>query len=95
MGTPVQAALDVPADIVAGLVRGDLVRVGSVVRSAETGMIVKHLKEERNPDKEVGNGVIKAAQRVLGTRRGKVGVGIFVGVATAVGGAFVVGRWIS
>lgn len=94
MGVPVQVVLDVPPDIAAGLVKGALVRVGGVVRSAETGKIVKHLAEGRLSDDEAANGVANVAQQVLSTTRGKIGVGIFVCGAVAVCGAFAVG-WIN
>lgn len=95
MGVPVQVVLDVPPDIAAGLAKGALVRVGGVVRSAETGKIVKHLAERRLRNKEAANGFANVAQRVLSTTRGKIGAGIFVGGAVAAGGAFAVGRWIN
>jgi hypothetical protein len=90
MGVPVQVVLDVPPDIAAGIVKGVLVRVGGVVRSAETGKIVKHLAEGRLSDKEAANGVANVAQRVLSTTRGKIGVGI-----VAASGVFAVGWWIN
>mgnify|MGYP000073908844 CR=1 FL=1 len=90
MGVPVQVVLDVPPDIAAGIVKGVLVRVGGVVRSAETGKIVKHLAEGRLSDKEAANGVANVAQRVLSTTRGKIGVGI-----VAASSVFAVGWWIN
>ena len=95
MGVPVQVVLDVPPDIAAGIVKGALVRVGGVVRSAETGKIVKHLAEGRLSDNEAANGVANVAQRVLSTTRGKIGVGIFVCGAVAASGAFAVDWWIN
>lgn len=74
MGVPVQVVLDIPQDIAAGLVSGDLVRVGGVVRSAKTGAIVKHLGEGRLPAKKTANVGAKFAQRVWGSTGGKVAV---------------------
>lgn len=91
MGVPIQVVLDVPLDINVGLASGTLVRVGSVVRNAKTGAIVKHLREGRLPAEEAANGAAKVAQRVLGTTRGRIGVGIVVGGAVVVGGTFAVG----
>lgn len=85
MGVPVQVVLDVSPDIAARLAGGDLVRVGGVVRDAKTGQIVKHLGEGRLPAKEATKGVRAIAQRALNTTGGKVGVGIVVVRAVAVG----------
>ena len=76
MGVPVQVVLDVPPDIAVGLASGALVRVGGVVRDANTGQIVKHLGEVRLPDKEAAKAVRAIAQRALNATRGKVGAGI-------------------
>lgn len=93
MGVPVQVVLDVPPDIAAGLASGDLVRVGGVVRDAKTGQIVKHLGEGRLPAKETAKDVRAIAQRALNTTGGKVGVGIIVVKAVAVGGKAAVDWW--
>lgn len=85
--------LDVPPDIATGLASGDLVRVGGVVRDAKTGQIVKHLGEGRLPAKEATKGVRAIAQRALNTTGGKVGVGIVVVKAVAVGGKAAVDWW--
>ena len=44
----IQVNLDIPPEIDAGLVSGDLIRIGGVVRD-RTGNIVKHLKEVPSP----------------------------------------------
>jgi len=95
MGVPVQVVLDVPPDIAVGLASGALVRVGGVVRDANTGQIVKHLGEVRLPDKEAAKAVRAIAQRALNATRGKVGAGIVVvgAVAVAVGGKVAFGWW--
>lgn len=93
MGVPVQVVLDVPPDIAARLASGDLVRVGGVVRDAKTGQIVKHLGEGRLPAKETAKDVRAIAQRALNATRGKVGVGIVVVKAVAVGGKAAVDWW--
>ena len=95
MGVPVQVVLDVPPDIAAGLASGALVRVGGVVRDANTGQIVKHLGEVRLPDKEAAKAARAIAQRALNATRGKVGAGIVVvgAVAVAVGGKAAVDWW--
>ena len=93
MGVPVQVVLDVPPDIAAGLASGALVRVGGVVRDANTGQIVKHLGEVRLPDKEAAKAARAIAQRALNTTGGKVGVGIVVVKAVAVGGKAAVDWW--
>lgn len=93
MGVPVQVVLDVPPDIAAGLASGALTRVGGVVRDAKTGQIVKHLGEGRLPAKEATKGVRAIAQRALNTTGGKVGVGIVVVKAVAVGGKAAVDWW--
>lgn len=85
--------LDVPPDIAARLASGDLVRVGGVVRDAKTGQIVKHLGEGRLPAKETAKDVRAIAQRALNTTGGKVGVGIVVVKAVAVGGKAAVDWW--
>lgn len=95
MGVPIQVVLDVPPDIAAGLASGTLVRVGGVVRNATTGAIVKHLGEGRLPAKEAANSVANVARRVLGTTRGKIGVGILVVGAVGTVGTFTVDRWIN
>ena len=84
--------LDVPPDIASGLASGALTRVGGVVRDAKTGQIVKHLGEGRLPAKEATKGVRAIAQRALNTT-GKVGVGIVVVKAVAVGGKAAVDWW--
>ena len=95
MGVPVQVVLDVPPDIAVGIASGALVRVGSVVRDANTGQIVKHLGEVRLPDKEAAKAVRAIAQRALNATRGKVSAGIVVvgAVAVAVGGKVAFGWW--
>ena len=95
MGVPVQVVLDVPPDIAAGLASGALVRVGGVVRDANTGQIVKHLGEVRLPDKEAAKAARAIAQRALNATRGKVGAGIVVvgAVAVAVGGKVAFDWW--
>ena len=95
MGVPVQVGLDVPPDIAAGLASGALVRVGGVVRDANTGQIVKHLGEVRLPDKEAAKAARAIAQRALNATRGKVGAGIVVvgAVAVAVGGKVAFDWW--
>ena len=95
MGVPVQVVLDVPPDIAVGLASGALVRVGGVVRDANTGQIVKHLGEVRLPDKEAAKAVRAIAQRALNATRGKVGAGIVVvgAVVVAVGGKVAFGWW--
>jgi hypothetical protein len=95
MGVPVQVVLDVPPDIAVGIASGALVRVGGVVRDANTGQIVKHLGEVRLPDKEAARAVPVIAQRALNATRGKVGAGIVVvgAVAVAVGGKVAFGWW--
>lgn len=93
MGVPVQVVLDVPPDIAARLASGDLVRVGGVVRDAKTGQIVKHLGEGGLPAKETAKDVRAIAQRALNATRGKVGVGIVVVKAVAVGGKAAVDWW--
>ena len=95
MGVPVQVVLDVPPDIAVGIASGVLVRVGGVVRDANTGQIVKHLGEVRLPDKEAAKAVRAIAQRALNATRGKVSAGIVVvgAVAVAVGGKVAFGWW--
>ena len=95
MGVPVQVVLDVPPDIAVGLASGALVRVGGVVRDANTGQIVKHLGEVILPDKEAAKAVRAIAQRALNATRGKVGAGIVVvgAVVVAVGGKVAFGWW--
>ena len=95
MGVPVQVVLDVPPDIAVGIASGALVRVGGVVRDANTGQIVKHLGEVRLPDKEAAKAVRAIAQRALNATRGKVSAGIVVvgAVAVAVGGKVAFGWW--
>ena len=93
MGVPVQVVLDVPPDIAARLANGDLVRVGGVVRDAKTGQIVKHLGEGRLPAKETAKDVRAIAQRALNATRRKVGVGIVVVRAVAVGSRVAVDWW--
>ena len=95
MGVPVQVVLDVPPDIAVGIASGALVRVGGVVRDANTGQIVKHLGEVRLPDKEAAKAARAIAQRALNATRGKVGAGIVVvgAVAVAVGGKVAFDWW--
>ena len=89
-GVPVQVVLDIPPDIYVGIESGELVRVGSVVRNAATGAIVKHLEEGRFPAKETANGVASVAQRVWSSKEGKIAVvrliGVALGVVVAAGG---------
>ena len=93
MGVPVQVVLDVPPDIAAGLASGALVRVGGVVRDANTGQIVKHLGEVRLPDKEAAKAARAIAQRALNATRGKVSAGIVVVGAVAVVGKVAFDWW--
>ena len=83
-GVPTQVVLDIPPDIYARIESGELVRVGSVVRNAATGAIVKHLEEGRFPAKETANGVASVAQRVWSSKEGKIAVVRLIGVALGV-----------
>lgn len=80
----VQPTFHVPPDIETGLLNGDLIRYGGVVRDAG-GRLVAHLKEI--PD--AGEAVIEGAQRAASRLKNPwvtVGVGI---VLVAVGGGVV------
>ena len=83
-GVPTQVVLDIPSDIYARIESGELVRVGSVVRNAVTGAIVKHLEEGRFPAKETANGVASVVQRVWSSKEGKIAVVRLIGVALGV-----------
>lgn len=83
-GVPTQVVLDIPSDIYARIESGELVRVGSVVRNAATGAIVKHLEEGRFPAKETANGVASVVQRVWSSKEGKIAVVRLIGVALGV-----------
>lgn len=92
-GVPTQVVLDIPSDIYARIESKELVRVGSVVRNAATGAIVKHLKEGRFPAKETANGVASVVQRVWSSKEGKIAViGVALGVVVAAG-EIVANQW--
>lgn len=92
-GVPTQVVLDIPPDIYARIESKELVRVGSVVRNAATGAIVKHLKEGRFPAKETANGVASVVQRVWSSKEGKIAViGVALGVVVAAG-EIVANQW--
>ena len=95
-GVPTQVVLDIPSDIYARIESGELVRVGSVVRNAVTGAIVKHLEEGRFPAKETANGVASVVQRVWSSKEGKIAVVRLIGVALGVvvaAGEIVTNQW--
>ena len=95
-GVPVQVVLDIPPDIYVGIESGELVRVGSVVRNAATGAIVKHLEEGRFPAKETANGVASVVRRFRGSTGGKIVVASLVVPAiglVVMGGKVVADKW--
>ena len=95
-GVPVQVVLDIPPDIYAGLANETLFRVGSVVRNAATGAIVKHLEEGRFPAKETANGVASVVQRFRSSTGGKIAVASLIVPAiglVVMGGKVVADKW--
>ncbi|PRB09576.1 hypothetical protein [Microbacterium sp. MYb62] len=86
----IQVALEVPDDILAGLMRGELSRFGSVVRDSTE--IITHLKEVTPPTdevSEVAEAAAGAAAAALKNHRVLIGLGIAVVAAAAATGVAV------
>ena len=75
-----QIAYDIPNDIALGIAKGMYKRFGGVVRNADTGAIVKHLKEVPVPEKKAGNAVLQA---VKNHPVATIGIGLAVAAGTA------------
>lgn len=87
-----QVALAIPPEIQAGLLSGDFVRKGSVVRNL-AGEIVKHLDEVPIPANDAAANANALAQRLPNMIKSPKAVGIGIGVAAAAGGvAYIVHR---
>jgi len=81
----VQPTFHVPPDIAAGLLSGDFIRYGGVVRDT-AGRLVIHLKEIPTPEKAVGEVAKHAA---LSLKNPWIVVGVGVLTLVAVGGGVV------
>ncbi len=75
-----QFAYDIPNDIAIGIMKGMYKRFGGVVRDANTGAIVKHLKEVEVPKTKSGGALVQAVKSHPVATAG-------IGIAVAVGGA--------
>lgn len=76
-----QVALVIPPNIEAGLLAGEFVRKGSVVRNL-AGEIVKHLDEAPIPDREAG----QIALRIPKALKNHKAIGVGLGIAALIAG---------
>ena len=82
----IQEAFDIPADIITGLLTGEMRRIGGVVRYAvgpNKGQIVKHLKPVNIQEAENAKGAIKQGVELI--KGNKKGAAIIAGGAIAAG----------
>lgn len=75
-----QIAYEIPNDIALGIAKGLYKRFGGVIRNAENGAIVKHLKEVPVPEKRAGS---KALQVAKNHPVAAIGIGLAVVAGTA------------
>jgi len=76
-----QFAYDIPDDIAIGIMKGLYKRFGGVVRDANTGAIVKHLKEVEVPKPKSGGGALAKAVKAHPVAAVGIGVGVAAGGA--------------
>jgi hypothetical protein len=78
----IQPALDIPQNILEGLLSGELVRHGGVVRNL-AGQVVKHLDEVPIPVNNQESNLLRIADML---KKHKVGIIIGIGVVIVAGG---------
>lgn len=80
-----QIAYEIPNDIALGIAKGLYKRFGGVIRNAENGEIVKHLREVPVPEKRAGS---KALQAAKNHPVAAIGIGLAVVAGTAMTACF-------
>ena len=80
-----QIAYEIPNDLALGIAKGLYKRFGGVIRNAENGEIVKHLREVPVPEKRAGSKALQAAKNHPVVA---IGIGLAVVAGTAMTACF-------